>query len=161
MPTGLWFTYCTPILTDPKLKLKEGVWVLSCFSCVQLFVTLWTVACQAVPSMGFSRQEYWSGLPFRPPWESSPSRDWTLVSYASCTVRCSSALAPPGNLKRDELRIITCWVSGKSDVCIWRCGFREPAPSCYSSVSSAWCTLTLHSLERITEQPHTEFKQPF
>ena len=34
------------------------------FSCVQLFVTLWTVAHQASLSMGFPRQEYWSGLPF-------------------------------------------------------------------------------------------------
>ena len=33
------------------------------FSRVQLFATLWTVACQAPLSMGFSRQEYWSGLP--------------------------------------------------------------------------------------------------
>ena len=30
---------------------------------IQLFVTPWTVAYQAAPSMGFSRQEYWSGLP--------------------------------------------------------------------------------------------------
>ena len=36
---------------------------LSCFSRVQLFALLWTVACQAPLSMGFSRQEYWSGLP--------------------------------------------------------------------------------------------------
>ena len=34
---------------------------------VQLFATLWTVACQALLSMGFSRQEYWSGLPFPSP----------------------------------------------------------------------------------------------
>ena len=34
---------------------------------VQLFVTPWTVAHQAPPSMGFSRQEYWSGLPFLSP----------------------------------------------------------------------------------------------
>ena len=34
---------------------------------VQLFATTWTVACQAPPSMGFSRQEYWSGLPFPSP----------------------------------------------------------------------------------------------
>ena len=34
---------------------------------VQLFATLWTVAYQAPPSMGFSRQEYWSGLPFPSP----------------------------------------------------------------------------------------------
>ena len=38
-------------------------WVKS-LSCVRLFVTPWTVAHQAPPSMGFSRQEYWSGLPF-------------------------------------------------------------------------------------------------
>ena len=34
---------------------------------VRLFATSWTVACQAPPSMGFSRQEYWSGLPFPSP----------------------------------------------------------------------------------------------
>ena len=36
-------------------------------SCVQLFATPWTVAYQVPPSMGFSRQEYWSGLPFPSP----------------------------------------------------------------------------------------------
>ena len=34
---------------------------------VRLFATPWTVAYQAPPSMGFSRQEYWSGLPFTSP----------------------------------------------------------------------------------------------
>ena len=34
---------------------------------VRLFVTPWTVAYQAPPPMGFSRQEYWSGLPFPSP----------------------------------------------------------------------------------------------
>ena len=37
------------------------------FSRVQLFVTLWTLAHQAPLSMGFSRQEYWNGLPRPPP----------------------------------------------------------------------------------------------
>ena len=41
--------------------------VQSRFSHVQLFATPWTVACQAPLSMGFSRQEYWSELPFPPP----------------------------------------------------------------------------------------------
>ena len=36
------------------------------FSRVWLFATTWTVACQAPVSMGFSRQEYWNGLPFPP-----------------------------------------------------------------------------------------------
>ena len=38
-----------------------------CFSHVWLFATLWTVAGQAPLSMGFSKQEYWSGLPCPPP----------------------------------------------------------------------------------------------
>ena len=37
--------------------------MITCFSCVQVFVTLWTVAHWVSLSMGFSRQEYWSGLP--------------------------------------------------------------------------------------------------
>ena len=41
--------------------------MLSCFSGFQLFVTPWAVARQAPLSMGFSRQEYWSGLPFPAP----------------------------------------------------------------------------------------------
>ena len=42
------------------------VCVLSCFSRVLLFLTLQTVAHKAPLSMGFSRQEYWSGLPCSP-----------------------------------------------------------------------------------------------
>ena len=41
--------------------------VLSHFSRVQNFVTLWTIACQAPLSVGFSRQEYWSGVLCPPP----------------------------------------------------------------------------------------------
>ena len=37
------------------------------FSHIRLFATLWTVAYQAPPSMGFPRQEYWSGVPFPSP----------------------------------------------------------------------------------------------
>ena len=43
------------------------VCVPNCFSCVWLFVTLWTAACQNPLSMGFFRQENWSGLPCPPP----------------------------------------------------------------------------------------------
>ena len=41
--------------------------VVSSLSRVQLFVTSWTVALQAPLSMGFSRQEYWNGVPFPSP----------------------------------------------------------------------------------------------
>ena len=53
------------ILTlESEFNLYCYMFVLSCFSRVQLFVTLWTVACQAPQFMGFSRQEYWSQLLF-------------------------------------------------------------------------------------------------
>ena len=41
--------------------------MLSCFSSVRLFAILWLIACQAALSMGFSRQEHWSGLPLPSP----------------------------------------------------------------------------------------------
>ena len=47
----------------PTACLKVKVKVKS-LSCVRLFVTPWTVAYQTLQSMGFSRQEYWSDLPF-------------------------------------------------------------------------------------------------
>ena len=51
------------IVFDFLLSLSSNfTWMLSCFSRVQLFMTLWTVAHQAPLSMGFSRQECSSGL---------------------------------------------------------------------------------------------------
>ena len=41
--------------------------ISSCFTRVRLLVTLWTVVCWAPLSKGFSRQEYWRGLPCPPP----------------------------------------------------------------------------------------------
>ena len=55
---------CLPGSTDGKESAcKAGVKVKS-LSRVRLFATLWTVASQDPPSMEFSRQEYWRGLPF-------------------------------------------------------------------------------------------------
>ena len=51
------------VSASPRLSEKTS----QSLSRVQLFATLWTVAYQASPSMGFSRQEYWSGLPFPSP----------------------------------------------------------------------------------------------
>jgi len=49
---------------------------------IQLFGTLWTLACQASLSMEFSREEYWSGLPFSSP-EDLPDSGIKLKSLAS------------------------------------------------------------------------------
>ena len=49
-------------LTLEKVKVR-----VTSLSRVRLFATPWTVVYQAPPSVGFSRQEYWSGLPFPSP----------------------------------------------------------------------------------------------
>ena len=51
----------------PWMILVLLLCILSHFSCVRLFATSWTIAHQAPLSMGFPRQEYWSGLPCPPP----------------------------------------------------------------------------------------------
>ena len=48
-------------------NLVNWLCMLSCFSCVGLFATPSSVACQALMSMEYSRQEYWSGLPLAIP----------------------------------------------------------------------------------------------
>ena len=55
------------VIIFPFLIATMSACMLSHFSQVQLFVTSWTVAHHAPLSMGFSRQEYWSGLPFPSP----------------------------------------------------------------------------------------------
>ena len=63
--------------------------VPSHFSLVQLFVTLWTVACQAPLSMGIPRQEYWSGLPFPSPGD-LPDPGIKPVSHAAPALQANS-----------------------------------------------------------------------
>ena len=50
----------------PK-EISEKLHCAQSLGSIWLFMTLWTVACQATLSMGFSREEYWSGLPCPPP----------------------------------------------------------------------------------------------
>ena len=63
------------------------LWHTHLLSHGQLFATLWTGARQAPLSIGVSRQEYWSGLPFSSPGDFSPPRDQTSVSCVSCIGR--------------------------------------------------------------------------
>ena len=71
---------------------------------VRLFVTPWTAACQAPLSMGFSKQEYWSGLPCPPPGDlPNPG-----IEPRSPTLQVDSLLSePPGKPKNIDIRPIT------------------------------------------------------
>ena len=83
-----------------KVKVK---WL----SCVQLFATPWTVSFQAPPSMGFSRQEYWSGLPFTSP-ENLPDPG---IEPGSPTLQADSLLSePPGKPDTSRLYIVTLFI---------------------------------------------------
>ena len=62
------------------------VCMLGCFSCVGLFGILWTIACQVPLSRGFSRWEYWTGLPCPPqgifPTQGSNQQPASLITPA-------------------------------------------------------------------------------
>ena len=67
--------------------------VLSHYSCVRLFVIPWAIAHQAPLFMGFSRQEYWNGLPCPPP-EDLPNQG---IKHRSLTLQADSLSSePPG-----------------------------------------------------------------
>ena len=70
----LWTGY-TSQSTTARQPMRISDFIKDSLSRVRLFVTLWTVAHQAPPSMGFSTQEYWSGLPF-------PSPGWLYLDNA-------------------------------------------------------------------------------
>ena len=102
----------------------------NCFIHSWLFVTQWTIACQALLSMGFSRQEYWSGLlcpspRIFPTQELNPSLLCLLHSQAD-----SLPLAPPGRsfkgVTHTCLSCVCCflennqfpwWLTGKESTC--------------------------------------------
>ena len=73
------------------ITLDTQVKICLSLSHVRLFVILWTVARQAPLSMGFSRQEYWSGLPFLSPGDLPDPR----TEAGSPTLQADSLLSEP------------------------------------------------------------------
>ena len=84
---------CHPCSTISLTRLINHVYILSCFSCVQLCDPM---DCSLPGSMGFSRQEYWSGLPC-PFLGDLPYPGIEPFSYASCIGKAGSLpLVAPG-----------------------------------------------------------------
>ena len=108
-------TLCDPIDGSPPgssvpgiLQVRTLEWVAISFSnawkwtvkvkslsCVQLFATPWTAAYPAPPSMGFSRQEYWSGVPLPSPsfmcYQSYFLKfifNWRIIGLQCCVAFC-------------------------------------------------------------------------
>ena len=88
--------YPINLKTGKMCPFTENLWICVCacvhaqlFSCVRLFATLVTVAHQAPLFMGYSRQEYWSGLPF-PSLEDLPCPGVELMSASLPHYRADS-----------------------------------------------------------------------
>ena len=82
--------------TQSFIKTPPMLLLLSRFSHVQLCATPETAAHQAPLSLGFSRQEHWSGLPFPPPMHESEKWKWSRsVVFNSATSWTAAYQAPP------------------------------------------------------------------
>ena len=116
-----------------KVKVKS-------LSCVRLLATPWTAAYQAPPSMGFSRQEYWSGVPL-PSLSTFPS--WSEFMFLTNTLPLTS----PHSSNRGA-RMCRQWVSAPSEeifLCLlketfsWTLSFLKPLKlSCGCGVQCIW-----------------------
>ena len=78
-------------------------------SCVRLFATPWTVAYRALPSMEFSRQEYWSGLPFPSPGDLPDSG----IEPGSPAFQADALTSEPPEINytpvKKKKKFSTCW----------------------------------------------------
>ena len=114
----LWLTLCNPIDGSPPASPRlwdcpgknTGVGCLFLLQCVkvkslsliQLSATPWTAAYQAPPSMGFSRQECWSGVPLPSSvwmWELDHKESWALKNWCFWTVVLEKTLENPLDCK--------------------------------------------------------------
>ena len=86
-------------------------------SCVQLFETPWTAAYQASPSMGFSRLEYWSGVPLPSP-DDNPGPHLSLLTHCRCLSPCCVLLRKPPGFHR-----LPWWPVVKNTPAMRRCRF--------------------------------------
>ena len=114
--------------------------VLSHFSCVWFVVTLWTVTHQAPLSMGFSRQEYWSRLPFPSPEVFLTQGPNLYLLYLLHWQAGSLPLTLPGDLSSvqslSRVRLFaTQWITAHQASCT------SPTPRVHSSSCplSRWC----------------------
>ena len=103
-------------------RLWSGIHCVVCvcvrysLSCVQLFATPRTVACQAPLSMGLSRQDYWSGLPFPFP-EDLPDPG---IEPGSCALQVDSL---PSQLSGKPLKVLA------TQSCLTLCDTMDCSPS--------------------------------
>ena len=147
-------TLCDPIDGSPPGSPVPGIlqagtleWVAISFSNawkwkgkvkslsrVRLLATPWTAAYQALPSLGFSRQEYWSGLPFPSPMHEMKSE--SVVTQSCPTLRDPMYCSPPGSPVPGILQArILEWVAISSSN-VWKWKVKVKSLSCVRLVAT-------------------------
>ena len=116
-----WTTRGVP---EPHLLTCTYACVLTCFSHVQLFAILWTVALQAPLSMEFSRQEYWSGLPCPPPGDLPHPKTEPMTPALQANTLPSEPPGKPLPTRPGLFPLDHCAVQKR---CAVNCGFTSPA----------------------------------
>ena len=115
---------------DLGQSLHVCMCMLSCFSCVPLFATPWTVAPQAPLSMWFSRQEYWSGFHFLLqgifPTQGSNPCFLPLLHWQAGSLPAE----PPGkpHYVYSQSLLFTCFIHGSVYLLILNSWFFPPPP---------------------------------
>ena len=102
-----WVTISFSNAWKGKVKVKS-------LSCVRLPATPWTAAYQAPPSMGFSRQEYWSGVPLP-----SPKINYTSIKKNVFKVLLAKRLAPMWSLNRWRDQLESEWAEDYSELSVF------------------------------------------
>ena len=125
------FVVAVQLLKKVKMKSLSRFW---------LFATPWTVAYQAPPSMGFSRQEYWSGLPFPSPGD-LPDRG---VEPGSPEFQAEALTSePPGKLCSSLSNLVDCSTPGSCVLHYLLCPPLSPRVCSISCQLSWWCHPTI------------------
>ena len=106
--------------------------LLSCFSPVWLFVTLWTIALQVSLFVGFSRQEYWSGLPCPPPGD-LPDTGIELIFPASPALQEMNSL--PLSHRESQVWYLLLVILYKTKHSQVLCYYKpvRPSPECHAN----------------------------
>ena len=113
------------------------------FSWVWLFAIPWTVACQAPVSLGFSRQEYWSELPFPPPGD-LPNPGLEPVSFTSPALAGRFLTTSTSNLDFDMKGLLHTESHTESQ--LWAFSISIPIPYQYLGNSKFKTWFTGHHL---------------
>ena len=123
-------------------------------SCVWPFATPWAAACQAPLSMEFSRQEYWSGLPFPSPGDLPNQGIKPMASASSALAGRFFSTEPPGNSK-------ATWVSWKSKKTIFSCPEHSKIVTEYASYQLIASELQIHPFWLLSENEAGTLKYYF